>query len=117
MVSQRNSRLAALAASVASSIPATLVLFFVQDRLEAPLALQPLFLGSYFLVGALSMPLWLRCVRRFGLGFSWLMGMGLAIVVFLAAWGMGTGDIWPFVAVCAISGLALGRRDRRILNQ
>ena len=93
---------------IASAVPATLVLFFVQDRLEAPLALQPLFLGSYFLVGALSMPLWLRCVRSFGLGLSWLMGMGLAIVVFLAAWGMGTGDVWPFVAVCAISGLALG---------
>ena len=93
---------------IASAVPATLVLFFVQDRLEAPQALQPLFLGSYFLVGACSMPLWLRCVQRWGLTVSWLFAMGLAIVVFLAALGMTKGDVWPFVAVCAVSGLALG---------
>ncbi len=93
---------------IASAVPATLVLFFVQDRLEAPDALQPLFLGSYFLVGALSMPLWLRGVKRFGLAVCWLLGMLLAIVVFLAALSMNAGDTWPFVVVCAVSGLALG---------
>ncbi len=93
---------------VASAVPATLVLFFVQDRLEAPDAMQPLFLGSYFLVGALSMPLWLRMVKRFGLAASWLLGMLLAIIVFTAALSMSAGDTWPFIAVCAVSGLALG---------
>ena len=45
---------------IASAVPATLVLFFVQDRLQAPPALEPVFLGTYFLCAALSMPLWLR---------------------------------------------------------
>ena len=36
---------------VASAIPATLVLFFIRDRLHAP-AWEPLFLGSYFAAGA-----------------------------------------------------------------
>ena len=44
---------------IASAVPATLVLFFVQDRLQAPKAIEPLFLGSYFLCAALSIPLWL----------------------------------------------------------
>jgi Na+/melibiose symporter-like transporter len=41
---------------IASAVPATLVLFFVQDRLQAPAAMEPAFLGSYFLSAALSMP-------------------------------------------------------------
>ena len=41
---------------IASAIPATLILFFVQDRLQAPSAVEPLFLGSYFVCAALAMP-------------------------------------------------------------
>jgi len=93
---------------IASAVPATLVLFFVQDRLQAPAALEPAFLGSYFLCAALSMPLWLRGVRRFGLALSWLAGMGLAVAVFVGAATLGAGDAWPFLVICMLSGLALG---------
>ena len=93
---------------IASAIPATLVLFFVQDRLQAPPSLEPLVLGSYFLCAALSMPLWLRGVRRFGLARCWLAGMLLAIGVFVWASGLGAGDTLPFLLICMLSGLALG---------
>ena len=92
----------------ASAVPATLVLFFVQDRLQAPTSIEPAFLGTYFLCAALSMPLWVRAVARFGLARSWLLGMALSVAVFVWAATLGTGDIWPFIAVCALSGLALG---------
>ncbi len=93
---------------IASAIPATLVLFFIQDRLQAPPALQPAFLGSYFLCAALAMPLWLAAVRRIGLARSWLCGMALAIAVFMWAAALGAGDTFSFLAVCALSGAALG---------
>ncbi|MBX3653829.1 MAG: MFS transporter [Ramlibacter sp.] len=93
---------------IASAVPATLVLFFVQDRLQAPRQMEPAFLGSYFLSAALSMPLWLRAVRRFGLAHCWLAGMVLAMAVFIWATRLGTGDAWPFLMVCVLSGLALG---------
>ena len=93
---------------IASAIPATLVLFYVQDRLQAPLALQPAFLGSYFLCAALAMPLWLAAVRRIGLARSWLCGMALAIAVFIWAASLGAGDIASFLVVCCLSGAALG---------
>lgn len=93
---------------IASAIPATLILFFVQDRLQAPEALQPVFLGSYFLCAALAIPLWLRGVRRWGLAPTWLAGMLLAIAVFVAAATLGPGDAPLFVLVCALSGAALG---------
>jgi len=93
---------------IASAIPATLVLFFVQDRLQAPSNLAPAFLGVYFVCAALSVPLWLRLVPRFGLAPTWLLGMVLAIAVFGWANLLGVGDALPFIAVCALSGVALG---------
>ncbi len=93
---------------IASAVPATLVLFYVQDRLQAPRQLEPVFLGSYFVCAALSIPLWLRLVARIGLARTWGVGMLLAIVVFVWAALLGAGDVAAFIVVCALSGVALG---------
>lgn len=93
---------------IASAVPATLVLFFVQDRLQAPISQQSLFLGAYFLSAALAIPLWLRCVPRIGLGRTWGVGMVLSVATFLFAAQLGPGDTAAFVAVCVLSGVALG---------
>ena len=92
---------------VASAVPATLVVFFIRDRLQAP-AWEPLFLGGYFAAGALAMPLWVRAVPRFGLLRCWLAGMALAIAAFVWAARLGTGDAAAFAAICLASGVALG---------
>ncbi|MDO9091274.1 MAG: MFS transporter [Rubrivivax sp.] len=92
---------------VASAVPATLVLFFIRDRLQAQ-AYEPLFLASYFAAGALSMPLWVRLVARLGLARAWLVGMVLAIVTFAWAALLGAGDVVAYTAVCVASGIALG---------
>jgi Na+/melibiose symporter-like transporter len=93
---------------IASAIPATLVLFFLQDRLLASEALQSAALGVYFTCGALSMPLWLRLVSLWGLARSWRFGMLLSIAVFVGASQLGAGDAVWFLLVCALSGVALG---------
>ena len=67
---------------IASAVPATLVLFFVQDRLHM--------------------------VKRIGLARAWLAGMLLAMVVFVWATRLGAGDTTAFIVVCALSGIALG---------
>lgn len=92
---------------IASAVPATLVLFFVRDRLQAA-AHEALFLGLYFAAAALAVPLWVRAVGRFGLARSWLAGMLLAVLSFVWAAGLGAGDMAGFALVCAASGLALG---------
>jgi Na+/melibiose symporter-like transporter len=92
---------------VASAVPATLVLFFIRDRLQAQ-AYEPLFLASYFAAGALSMPAWLRLVGRLGLARAWLAGMGLAVASFVWALALGPGDVVGFTGVCLASGVALG---------
>ncbi|HQR99353.1 MULTISPECIES: MFS transporter [unclassified Polaromonas] len=92
----------------ASAVPATLVLFFIQDRLQAPSSQEPLFLGSYFVSAALSIPLWLALVKRIGLAPTWLVGMLVAIATFGWATQIAAGDTVAFVVVCALSGIALG---------
>jgi Na+/melibiose symporter-like transporter len=92
---------------IAAAVPATLVLFFIRDRLEAP-AWEPLFLFCYFAAAALSMPLWVRAVPRLGLARAWLLGMLLAVATFVWAATLGAGDIAAFVVVCLASGFALG---------
>lgn len=93
---------------IASALPATLMLFFVQDLLQAPANMQPVFLALYFVCGALGLGAWLKLVTHWGLARSWLAGMLLACAVFLFAAALGPGDAWGYAAVCAGSGLALG---------
>jgi GPH family glycoside/pentoside/hexuronide:cation symporter len=92
---------------IASAMPATLVLFFIRDRLQLA-AYEPLFLFSYFAAGALSMPLWVRAVPRFGLARLWSAGMAIAIAAFVWAAALDTGALLGYLAVCIASGLALG---------
>ncbi len=92
---------------MASAVPATLVLFFIQDRLGAG-ALEPLFLATYFVAAAASMPLWMRGVASWGLSRCWLAGMLLSVAVFAWAATLSDGDVAGFWWVCALSGLALG---------
>jgi glycoside/pentoside/hexuronide:cation symporter, GPH family len=92
---------------IASAVPATLVLFFIRDRLQAG-PQEPLFLAAYFAAGALSIPLWVRLVHRLGLTRTWLIGMGLAVAVFAWAAALGAGDVAAYTAVCVASGIALG---------
>jgi Na+/melibiose symporter-like transporter len=93
---------------LASAVPATLVLFFVQDLLQAPKAMEPLFLGLYFAAGALSFPLWLKVIDRIGLLRTWAMGMTLSVLAFVSVITLGAGDTTGFLVVCALSGMALG---------
>ena len=93
---------------IASAIPATLVLFFVQDRLLAPRSMEPAFLGTYFVCAAASIPLWLTLVGRIGLARTWMCGMVLAVAAFVWAATLGSGDTVAFLLVCAASGISLG---------
>lgn len=93
---------------IASAVPATLVMFFIQDRLQAPAGYEAFYLGAYFVAAALSMPMWLRVVRRLGLARAWLVGQALSVLVFMWAVTLGAGDLWGFALICVLSGMALG---------
>lgn len=92
---------------LASAIPATLVLFFVTDRLQAAHA-APWLLATYFVAAAAALPLWLAWVRRVGVARAWLAGMLLSIGVFGWTATLDAGDVAEFALVCMLSGAALG---------
>jgi len=92
---------------VASALPATLVLFFVEDALQRPQQ-AGMFLAAYFVAGAASLPLWVSAARRFGKPAAWLASMLLAVLAFAGAFALGAGDSTAFVLICIASGSALG---------
>ena len=92
---------------IATALPATLILFFVQDRLQASPQIEAWFLGVYFIAAAAALAPWLRAVKRWGLERAWLAGMVLAVAVFAFAAQLGPGDTGAFLVVCALSGLAM----------
>ena len=92
---------------IAASIPATLVLFFIDDVVRAP-ELSAHFLIAYFAAGALGMPLWVFLSARIGKGRAWCVGMVVSIVAFVWAFTLGAGDAAPFMIICILSGLGLG---------
>ena len=96
-----------IANGIAAALPATLVLFFVNDALGAP-QLAGAFLAAYFLAGAASLPLWTALARRMGKRNAWLASMAASVAAFAGALALGAGDVAGFAAVCLLSGLALG---------
>ncbi len=92
---------------IASAIPATLVLFFIADVLDAE-SRQGMFLALYFVAAAFGMPLWVRIAARWGKVQAWRLGMAAAVAAFVWAWGLSTGDTAAYALICVLSGLALG---------
>jgi len=92
---------------IAASIPATLVLFFIQDVVKAP-QYSAQFLIAYFAAGAAGMPLWVWLSGRIGKSRAWFVGMIVSIIAFVWAFTLGAGDIAAFMVICLLSGLGLG---------
>jgi Na+/melibiose symporter-like transporter len=93
--------------SLSVAIPASLILFFIDDRIQAS-EKTALFLSSYFIAGACGLPLWVKLAKRIGAQLSWQLGMLIAVLSFVSASLLGAGDDYVFLLVCIASGLALG---------
>lgn len=93
--------------SVPVAITSTLFLFFVESRMDAPGREGPLLL-LFFVAAGISAPVWSRLAARHGTRRVLLGGMVLAVVSFLWAARLGSGDVAAFAVICAASGAALG---------
>ena len=92
---------------VAAAIPATLFLFFAEDRLKMG-NYAGMFLIVYFAAAAGSLPLWAALARRYGEARAWFAGMVMAALVFVWAYFLGPGAMAGFAMICLVSGIALG---------
>jgi GPH family glycoside/pentoside/hexuronide:cation symporter len=98
--------LLALVNAAPVAVTSTLFLFFVESRIGAPDLAGPLLL-LFFLAAAISAPVWGRIAARFGQKQALLAGMVVAILAFLYALRLGTGDVTAFAIISAASGAAL----------
>ncbi|MBC3875463.1 MFS transporter [Undibacterium flavidum] len=93
--------------SLSVAIPASLILFFINDRIQAP-EKTALFLASYFVAGACGLPLWMKLAKHVGAQRAWQLGMVIAVLSFVGASLLGAGDTNAFWVLCIASGFALG---------
>lgn len=93
--------------SLSVAIPASLILFFINDRIQTP-EKTAIFLASYFVAGACGLPIWIKLAKRIGAQRAWQIGMLIAVLSFVSASLLGAGDSNGFLLVCIASGLALG---------
>lgn len=93
--------------SLPVALTSTLFLFFVQDRLNLPDLAGPL-LVLFFLSAGLSVPVWTKVSHKIGAKRTLLFAMPLAILSFVGAAFIGSGNLLGFALICAASGAALG---------
>jgi Na+/melibiose symporter-like transporter len=93
--------------AISVAIPATLVLFFIDDVVQAPQQ-AGMFLGIYFLAGMLTLPLWVALSDRIGKARAWVLGSVLAGCSLMFSGWVGSGDVVAYSLICLMSGAALG---------
>jgi Na+/melibiose symporter-like transporter len=99
--------LAFLVNGIANSLPATLIVLFVERRLEAP-GLQGAVLFVYFAAGVFGVPIWLWLANHLSKHRAWSIAMIWSGSIFSLTAFLGPGDItWMFI-ISALTGLGLG---------
>ncbi|MEJ6392892.1 MFS transporter [Gymnodinialimonas sp. 2305UL16-5] len=89
------------------AVSSTLFLFYVETVLQGP-GWEGAFLILFFIMAAISAPIWTRLARRYGSRPMLFLAMTLAIAGFSTALALGPGDLIAFGLICVITGFALG---------
>jgi GPH family glycoside/pentoside/hexuronide:cation symporter len=92
--------------ALGSSLPATLILFYVEYVLGAGNA--EIFLLIYFLTGILFLPLWVKISQRTGKKKAWIMSMLLNTGAFSGVFFLGAGDETAYGWLVFLSGIGFG---------
>ena len=92
--------------AVGSNLPATLILFYVENVLQSQRA--DLFLILYFVTGILALPGWTRAASRFDRKTVWLVSMAVNTGAFSGVFFLGAGDELLYGVLVCLSGLGFG---------
>jgi Na+/melibiose symporter-like transporter len=92
----------------ALGIAVSVMLFYVEYVLKGTTVQAGMVLLTYFISAAASVPLWMWMSKRTSKAAAWFAAMVLTVVSFGGAGLIGEGQIWLFIAVAVLTGLALG---------
>lgn len=93
--------------TVAAALPATLVLFYIEDVLLGK-AYYGLFLMIYFLSSLLGLPFWYWASKTYSKRHAWMVGMTCTIFGFIGAAFLGPYDFIAYGCICLVTGFCLG---------
>ena len=94
--------------SIALSIPAVLILFFIEKVIEAK-NFTGLFMSCYFFGLLAGIPLWAKVATILNNKIkAWKIAMSLVILIFFCCYFVGKGDVIFYATICALSGLCFG---------
>lgn len=93
--------------SLAVSLPASVITFYVNDVLMRPQELG-IFLTIYFLSAAIFMIFWKKIAQKFGKIDSWLISIVGSILTFIFAFFIDSSNGDLFYLICFLSGVFLG---------
>ncbi len=91
----------------ANGLPAILMILFVENVIGKGEQVGPYLLG-YFVCGLIGLPFWVKLAKRIGKHKSWCIAMGWACLVFAFIPFVGEGDTVLFMAICVLTGVAVG---------
>jgi Na+/melibiose symporter-like transporter len=92
----------------ALGVAVTVILFYVEHVLVGTQFDAFLILLTYFISGAVSVPMWLVVSKKLSKASAWFVGMICSIVGLGLALFLGAGDLWWFLAISVLTGLGLG---------
>jgi Na+/melibiose symporter-like transporter len=93
---------------LATGIPGVLFPLYLQHGLEAGQTARGVMIFAYFAAGAGAIPIWLALSRRIGKHRVWCGAMLMAMAAFVWVPLLHPGDEAAFLAICLVTGAALG---------
>lgn len=103
----RNLFLVYLSNSIAISIPAVAIRFYVDWHLKAP-NLNGYFLGIYFFAAAISVFIWGKIINKIGAKEAWKKAILLSVIIFIFAIFIDEQNYYLFFLICLLSGFTVG---------
>jgi Na+/melibiose symporter-like transporter len=92
----------------ALGVAVSVMLFYVEHVLKGGKPQAAMILLTYFVAGAVSVPMWLWLSRRLTKAAAWFVAMVLTAIAMSLAVFLGAGDFRWFLAISVLTGIGLG---------
>ncbi len=93
---------------LATGIPASLFLLYLEHALQADTAERSILTLVYFFSAIVAIPGWLFLSRVLGKHRAWCVAMIAACLAFVWVPLLGPGEVFAFGVICLITGMSLG---------
>lgn len=93
-------------AAIGSSLPATLIPYYVEYVIGDPDV--EAFLLLYFVTGIALLPLWVWAAKRIGKKWAWISAASLNSATFAGVFFLGRGDVTEYAILVCLSGIGFG---------